>query len=58
MVLAAVCASGLIGPSTSQAVTRPQLEAYTTAVEQSWGLVTDDLGAVADPLQPERGRFN
>ena len=58
VTVVALCICGLAGPAVASAVTRAELEVFSTAVEQSWGQVTDERGAVADPLQPERGRFN
>ena len=57
-VVGTLCAVALSLPAAAGAVTRAELEAFNTGVEQSWAQMTDERGAVADPLQPERGRFN
>ena len=54
----ALCASALVAPLRAGAVTRAELESFSTGVEQAWAQLTDERGAVADPLQPDRGRFN
>ena len=56
--MALLCAAALTAPAGAAAVTRAELESYATGVEQAWAGMTDERGAVADPLQPERGRFN
>lgn len=57
-LLGAMCAAWLAAPAAASAVTRAELESFSTEVERSWATVTDERGAVADPLQPDRGRFN
>ena len=58
LVLALLAVAGLAAPSRAAAVTRAELESFSTEVERAWEEVTDEDGAVADPLQPDRGRFN
>ena len=57
-VLGALCAAALAVPASADAVTRSELDAFNVDVEQAWAQMTDERGAVADALQPERGRFN
>jgi hypothetical protein len=54
----ALCSAAAAAPGVASAVTRAELEAYGAGVEQAWAELTDERGAVADPLQPDRGRFN
>ena len=54
----ALSAAELAAAPDAAAVTRADVEAFSAGAEQAWAQVTDGRGAVADPLQPERGRFN
>ncbi|CAA9471130.1 MAG: hypothetical protein AVDCRST_MAG69-107 [uncultured Solirubrobacteraceae bacterium] len=58
LAVVALLAAALLCPSAAGAVTRDELARYSAAVERSWADVTDERGAVADALEPGRGRFN
>lgn len=58
LAVASLLVAALLWPSGAAAVTRDELAQHSAAVERSWADVTDERGAVADALEPGRGRFN
>jgi len=58
LAVVSLLTAALLWPSGAGAVTREELARHSAEVERSWAGVTDERGAVADALEPGRGRFN